>query len=352
MTPTDTERLVEPGIYIDLPEDVYHADPAIGGSSFKNWIDDPIEWWWQSAHNIFRPDPKSTDATEFGKCLHKIVLEGRNAFNALYSKSFDASAHIDALDTVDDYKAALRDMGERVGGNKDVLRDRLESNGFEGVFMEDLRAEFEDKHKDKIRISEAWYGRLALIMKVRECDPRLREIFSEGMPEVSVFWNEGPLRCCARYDWIKRGEIWDLKTYAGRTGKTNSERRIYNTISLRYDLQMAHYKRGHEVAKTQELPIYGGTQEQRDYIKACFADIADFNFLFLKTTGAPQFTELSANVLEQSARSDWQRGMGRLRQLHEHFGGVSEPWIAHSDKQQVEFIDIPAWFGMSGDMAA
>lgn len=336
----------EPGVYVGLPEDEYHADPAIGGSGFKSWVYDPIEWWWSSSHCRYNLPAKETDAMTLGDAIHKILLEGREAYDQFYHAKFNTDDYPYALKTSEDYADKLAEMGLKKSGSKDVRRERLIENGFEGQFIDDLIAEFDVAHEGKRFVSKQWIDRLSLYVAIRQKDPALIELFSEGVPEVSLFWNEGPIRCKCRLDWMRIDKTTDLKSYADYMSFTSKERRIKNITGNRYDLQEAHYSRGRR--QCRDLPVFniGGTDDQVAYVEKAIKHTAGFEFLFVKTTKAPRFTFLDAAVFREASQYDWSQAMQKLTQLYEHFGGVDNAWITVSDRHEVEFTEVPASFGL------
>ena len=346
MSDLPAQHFREPGIYIGLPEADYHASRAIGGSGFKAFVYQEIEFWWESDHNPYRPDRKVGEAADFGSAVHALLLEGREAYESrFYAESFDPDAHPGALATNEDMRAALRELGLPVGGNKPVLRERLEDAGFDGGFMDDLRAEWEAEREGRTRISPKWWNRLALFAAIRERDPKLVEIFSEGLPEVSVFWMDKGLRCRARFDWLRRDATYDVKTYSAREGQLPHEAMSKAVQFRRYDLQEAHYRAAR--AAMPSLPVFGGTPEQQAYVEACMAEPdPGFTFLFAKTQGAPIVSTYDADILRVSARSDYLRTMDRIRQFTDHFGGLGEPWVPGADHHTMELEDVFASFGI------
>ena len=59
------------GIYPDMPEDAYHAHPALSASGIKVLAQPggPAKWWWQHTH----PQP-SKKAFDVGSAAHSLVL--------------------------------------------------------------------------------------------------------------------------------------------------------------------------------------------------------------------------------------------------------------------------------------
>lgn len=66
--------MIKPGIYPDLSNECYHADPAISRSQIMTYLDSPYKYW---SHYV-RPDApikKQTDAMIFGSAFHTFILE-------------------------------------------------------------------------------------------------------------------------------------------------------------------------------------------------------------------------------------------------------------------------------------
>jgi len=42
---------LQPGLYLDLAEDIYFAQDALGSSDLKNLLRAPFDWWYGSRHN-------------------------------------------------------------------------------------------------------------------------------------------------------------------------------------------------------------------------------------------------------------------------------------------------------------
>lgn len=360
--------LLEPGVYIGLCEDDYHADPSLGGSALKSCVYQPIEYWWQSAHNPHRPEPKETETKRFGRAVHAMMLEGRAAYeDRYYSEGFDPDAHPDALDTMDDMKAYLRelkgmaseliadepimsglvsDLDLRLGGNRDDLIERIRRADPDKPFLADARAAFEREHEGMTQISASWFRRLSIFVALRERDPKLVDLFSEGLPEVSVIWEESGLRCSARFDWLRADQTVDLKTFSARQGQTARDA-IFNTIPrLRYDLQQAHYEEARR--QLRSLPVIGGTDAERDYIAKCAeTPNAPFRFLFVKTSGAPTVRIVDADVFSDAAKYDRANLMQQLARHVEAYG-LDAPWVTGAEDLKVEFVDVPAWMGLEG----
>src|ERR1700686_3130168 len=94
------------GIYIGLDADRYHEDDALGSSDIKRLRRGAFEYWWGSRLNPCRPEDDETEAQKVGTAYHKIILEGRQAFDALYLRRPDDERGASAADKSAITKAA------------------------------------------------------------------------------------------------------------------------------------------------------------------------------------------------------------------------------------------------------
>src|SRR5262245_19584298 len=105
------------GIYFDLPEEDYHADPALGSPDINQCRASGPDYWWNSPLNPKRPERKSSPSQEYGRALHKLVLEGHQAFSVRYVRRPDDLVRLDAR-----AKATLCPNGETVLDGDDFDR--------------------------------------------------------------------------------------------------------------------------------------------------------------------------------------------------------------------------------------
>jgi len=151
------EKAIKPGIYTDLPEEDYHADFALGSSGAKKLI-----FGCPSRYEYDRRNPKPAEgAMAFGKMAHKVVLEGTAFLEGLAVKPADMTF--------------ARKAGK-------AWRAEMEEAGREIIKEEDA---------DKL---------LRLAQKI-EADPLAHSLLSEGMPELSIFWD------CPRFGIPKKARI-------------------------------------------------------------------------------------------------------------------------------------------------
>ena len=359
---------MEPGIYIDLPEEKYFADDAIGGSGLKELVPErAIEWWWGSSNNPVKAElgaeaaerPDKKDGKMFGKALHKAMLEGMEAFDAEYCRVFDSSQYPNALDKVQDFRDWIDDWNKdnspdklSKSGTKEVMMERIKGTGQDVQFISELREEYVN---GRIELKKSWHSAIVLFARITDRDPYMSALKSEGIPEVSVFWEEDGVPCRMRLDWFRKTEVveingeektlctTDLKSYSAMAGRSLKRAILSSIMNYRYDLQESHYRAG--VNAMKDLPIFGGTEEQQAYIKDALTVEQDFGFLFYKSIGAPITKHMSVpSMILDIANREREYTFESWRSYYKQFG-YDTPWVVQCDEMEIDKDDFPQYFG-------
>ena len=297
----------EQGIYIDLPFDEYLKDPAIGSSGVKKLLNNPPDFWWESSHNTIDPvvESKPSDAKRFGTALHKIILEGVDAYEAEYFP--DIERPDDVLVTSEDLKGALRELDQKVTGKKDDLIERLLDADPKARVWDVMREDHISKAEGREIISSAWDAKLRLMASMIKNHRALEKAFTGGIPEVSVFWEEPcgacdyclggepdhceqPIRFRARFDYLKPQAIIDLKSFSNWKDR-EFNRAIMSDIANRgYNVQATLYLRARAKMKEfcEQGLVFGAGEEHKEWIDA-ISKVEEYTWLwiFYKTDGAP-----------------------------------------------------------------
>jgi len=204
-------KLHEPGIYIGMPADEYHADPALGSSNIKDLIKSPRKYWLRSPYNPDRDryvDPE-TDSTVMGTALHCRLLDGDIKFVKSYARRPDDLAGATPADKAKVTKA---------------FNASLEGTGKIALKADEWQL-IEDTHS------------------VITAHPDLAQVFKDALYEVSIFWHDRRTgtRCKARLDILKPRGIGDLKTIANERDNRLEKACKFHIKSYRYDIQAEHY---------------------------------------------------------------------------------------------------------------
>ena len=146
----------KPGVYLSIPNDDYHADPAISSTGIKQLLRSPAEYWWNSPLNIHRESEPETPAKKFGQAYHTMILEPQKF-------------HYEVLK-----------------GQKSTTKAGC--------------------------LGEEEYERIVDMAESINRVPEHAQLFKNGYPEVSVFWRdeETGLMCKVRFDYMRLKWITDL----------------------------------------------------------------------------------------------------------------------------------------------
>jgi SAP domain len=141
-TPEPSLKPREPGIYFNLPAAEYHADFSLGSSDLKRLLQAPAVYWFHSHMNPERQPTPDSAAKQKGRALHKLVLEGEDAFASTFAVEPSPAGYPGALVTADDLKAKCRELGEPISGTKAELAKRIKAKDAKALIFDDILATF------------------------------------------------------------------------------------------------------------------------------------------------------------------------------------------------------------------
>lgn len=246
----------EDGVYLNLKEENYYADWAIGGTSLSTLKSSPPDWWWESPFNTLVPDKvtKDEDATKamlFGSAVHCALLEGMDVFNLVYGAMPDKYSHRNALAKGDDFKKWLKEKGEKVSGSNQELIDRILGIDATVPILDVIQDEWLKQGKKPL--SRIDFNKIHLMERVlmgpydQETRKRnlsaLGKAFQGGLSEVSVFWTDDQgIRQRARFDKLKPNATIDLKTYSNWKTRDFGKAMLRDAALKGHHIQAAHYE--------------------------------------------------------------------------------------------------------------
>lgn len=367
------EAIHEPGIYLDLPEDEYHADPSLSASGVKLITVSPLDFWVESPFNENKRE-KGSEAKDLGKAYHKMILEGPEAFEATYAVAPDKEDYPDALDGSDALKERCRELGLPVSGTIAALCQRIREADPDAVLWPDIKAKFVAENDGLLTMTkDQWHG-MKLVQAVMARLDSAKDIFTGGAPEVSIFWRDhdfGGIPMKARLDKLRLADILDLKTFAN-VMKKEVVSAVANEIARnRYYIQPPFYRRA--VMRAREMyrraggdVLIGGTDDVRiEAVKALTNEAPPrFWFVFVQTGGIPnivvrEFAEFETykglggtqNAYWFRGEMDMRRGISLYRQCVEAFK-PGEPWVADFGTKAFSDNDFPLWMLNTPEAAA
>lgn len=334
-----------PGIYLHMPESVYHSIPAFSKSLVKKFRISPIDAWEMLYGD---EDEEKNDALEYGTALHCFMLEGADAFNARYCKAFDKSEHPDALDTIDDLKKFLKSQGQdfKASEPKPVLIERVQSFAPTRKILEVLRREHDAASDGKLSLSASTYDEILSRDWIRSVGFMP---YAEAT-EISFFWidERTGIQCKARIDSLGfrntpmggvDAVIGDIKTFTNTRQRPVSDAVAYETGSRGYHIDALFY--------TRALKATPRVFHDSDFKIPDFDAIA-FELLFIEkgkrmpnvlpreviVRGIESLTELG-----QAADGAIQQAANQFKELPAKHG--SSPWNSVHPAEPITEAEIP-----------
>lgn len=247
------------GIYFDLPEEIYHADTAIGSTSLMALAKDPCKW----QYDRLRPRKDATpEYLTWGRAWHCRVLEGKAAFEERYANPPVPADYPDALNTTDQIKDFLRMNGQKLTGNKPELMARARELDDCPPFFDEILARWHFDHPDHEDLSDRQVQEIEDAVANMGRDPTLSAVMVagsliNGAAELSIIATIDGVRRKARFDYALppvgprvKSLIVDLKSFQTYKGATHEDAAIRKVYDMCYDIQVAAYMELFEVAKT------------------------------------------------------------------------------------------------------
>ena len=290
-----------PGIYFDLPEEIYHAARGLSCSGMKHLTVSDLNYW----HHNLSPDretPEDTEAKRFGKATHCYALE-RERFDRSFAMKLSEEDHPDALVTADDMKKFLEANGlPKSGKTKKELIDRIVSSGLQVKIWDRELASYGALHVGKTFLGKEESKRIERAASVMSADPYVKAALTGGMPEVSFFVREpeNGVMLKARMDYVRPRSTIDIKTFSNSRGKP-VEKAIFEAIYYEsYYLQCVFYHQVRELARCQlaagEIQTFGNVTEE--WLKG-FLETEDHGFGLVFIESAEPF-DLRFILLKQA----------------------------------------------------
>lgn len=256
---------LEPGIYFDMPDEVYHKIPAFSCSLAKLLLASPTIGWASSWLNPKKEESKKDHLT-VGKAYHAMILEGVKAYEARFYPMPEKSDYPEALEKVDQVKAAIEarnekpvsrvdapDLGEgktRAAKKEDWVA-QLAALDRSVEIWEVIKAKHEKRARGRDLISVEDDHQIRVAARMINQDPQLAQAFKGGWAEVTLIWRDerqGVL-CKCRTDYLKLKGVVDLKSFANKNDRSIRNSIIREVAQYRMSLQPAHYLPGIEAVR-------------------------------------------------------------------------------------------------------
>lgn len=283
----DNGDIIE-GIYLDLPNDVYHALPALSSSKLKDFIKSPALYYRNYKSDVDRKRTQAQKNTfDAGTHGHTLILEPQGYYSKFF-RDMVPSDMPEAMTTAVEVENKLVELGLAKSGSKAEKIDRLQDfitnklptldpndpmqtkliEAVRGVKIFDVERK---KYLDSIGKQEKgmWEGEEVItyggkipvdsivwddahrVMKTTRDHEEADQYFQYGLPEVAIF-----ARCPltglmlkVKFDWLRFDDVAvDMKT----TQSVKPQKFLRQIEDLRYDIQQEFYK---YVARLQDIPV-------------------------------------------------------------------------------------------------
>lgn len=320
------------GIYLGLPDERYHADTALGSSDLRNLLKGANLFWHKSDMNPKKKRDKVTPSKIVGKATHKLLLEGRVPFEALYVRG--------PYGEDDDFTPA----------EKSALTKAAKAKLKEGQEL----------------LSQEDYDFIEGCKAILDTDPNLKGCLDNALTEVSVFWTRPDgVRVKVRHDALKLRGIGDIKTIANERERDLPTACRLDIATYRYDIPAQHYSMGRlQIGKLlAEGNVFAGEEcAKLDHKNNADAAVLEFlqkvanqkrfgfQLVFIPKKGAPDAwsTVLTpGNPIMVSADGDIAHAIAIFKENIERFGHAQR-WIPNREVSELDVNEMPVTFGRRG----
>lgn len=325
---TDTEtKLLPLGVHFGLPDEMYFADPGLGSTQVKELNIDALEYWWASSMNPYQEERKSTDAMKFGTAIHRVILEGPEAFKAKFSIAPRKSDHEGLLVTNDDLKKWLDARGHSTKGTKPVLIAAAQDGGCTwpiwDVLLDEHKADCEMRGTESLDADVA--DQILMRTRVINANPQITKHLTGGYSEVTVIWeDEDGVRWKARIDYVRKDGQADLKSFQNQFKEPIIKAIAKRITALQGHIQVKLHWTGVQMAKQMiidhgadavfshhpEEPLMrsgcidGHTPDEQWLIDFASMPPGGFHWVFVQSTNAPVVRALQCPQSNKKEVSD------------------------------------------------
>jgi PDDEXK-like domain of unknown function (DUF3799) len=246
------------GIYLGLPDRVYHGALALSSHGVRHLQVSTLDYWMHCA--ALNPEyedlatREDTEAKQIGVAFDCRIIEGHAEFDRRFAAALDPREYPEAVRTNDEIVARIIDAGGPTRGysgkRKEELIRILAEWAPQTPIWETLVRSHQMANEGKVMLPPEIVRRIEIASAMIWNHPDLCKAFTGGVPKPCVFWEDPAtgVPCKAQFDYWKPRALVDLKSYA--TLDMPLDRAIARAfVRYRYDIQCAFYLRAWEQAK-------------------------------------------------------------------------------------------------------
>jgi hypothetical protein len=325
------------GIHFGVPEAAYHADDALGSTSIKELVIDPIEYQHRRLHG---GEPKETFALKWGSAIHCRVLEGRTSLAERFPIGPAKTDYDDKLlDTMADLRKHCSTIGIKAAQTKEETIKRIREIDTEVLIWDEILAKFEADNVGKTIIPRDALEHIERAAQWMQRDRLLAPVMQDGTltagaSEVSIFYTESGVRLKARLDHLLAHAVVDLKSFRPFFQERALDAAKKAVSRMRYDLQAADYIRAlRAAAKLYADGKVFNNPYPADFLSTVFKTLADgetkWIWVLIKASGAPQSVvaefDMDSMIFKQAA-VDVEDAIKAYRDFTAKFG-ADQDWV-------------------------
>lgn len=342
----------EDGIHFGVPEDSYHKDDALGSTTLKELVLDPIEFQHARLHGGERAE---TFALKWGSAIHCRVLEGRLSMAERFPIAPALSDYMGALDTMADLRKHCRTIGISAAQTKADTIKRIREIDSEVLIWDEIIAKFEADNAGRTIIPRDALHHIERAAQWMQRDRKLAPVmedgtFTAGASEVSIFYTENGIRLKARLDHLLAHAAVDLKSFRAIMAERLKPAAKRAVSRMRYDLQAAAYIRALRAAA--KLYVQGkvfnnpyGTEFLDTVFKTLADDKMKWIWVLIKASGAPQSVvaefDMTSMIFRQAA-VEIDDAINNYRDLSAKFG-LDQDWVPDNVAEVWGDDDFSPW---------
>lgn len=318
--------ILEDGIYLNLPDQGYFAQPRLGSTDLVLLHRDPASWWYGSALNPSRAEREHTAELDFGSALHALVLEGED--------TYQRKVRIRPEEYPDRKTGEMKPWH----GAAQFCKDWVEVNSGPGILILTEDVDRRVRHMADLILNH----------------PELGAPMRGGLSEVTVFWTTTDgIKLRARFDKLLPRFTCDLKTFGGDARGRTIKEQCLNLVAQR-DMDVQRYLYAEARAKMAELieagRLVGGNDHQREWITKVAA-VTDWRWCWIfyrRRDDARPYAPVVKPILRSAGDVTYESGRLKAGVALQNYAAFRErfsdvPWAVIEPTEEPLDHEFPDW---------
>lgn len=358
------------GVYLGLDDKTYFKQKRLGSTDLAKLFLQREGWWWQSWLNPLK-DNEPTEAQNFGRALHRIILEGVDAYERTFVIGPDKADFKGLCVTIEDILTRLSEDGIEVPKTATKSKPKLIQFATEVApeipIWDVIVARAKEENGERATVTSTEDSHLRTMSDAIRNHPEIGPLFAFShdhvpLAEISIFYTDQwgvPRR--ARLDELVPTVTIDLKSLANFNGRPLSFATGEHMAKMGYHIQMAdHHMARHVLYRfIREGKVFDGTTEERNWLARFPDEARNWGYVWLFYQKPDQRKGMAPIIFpwEEDYGGDLHRrglraaveAIQTYRRCMATFG-PDKPWLRsepiHSTADgAVDRVFIPHWIG-------